>query len=59
MNNLAENKKGLFNFEILEKYQAGLKLTGPEVKSAKAGRINLTGSYVSLLRNPKTGRSEA
>ena len=59
MNNLAENKKGLFNFEILEKYQAGLKLTGPEVKAAKAGRVNLTGSYVSLLHNPKTGHSEA
>jgi SsrA-binding protein len=56
---LAENKKGLFDNEILEKWQAGLKLTGAEVKSAKAGRAELKGSYITLKMNPKTKRPEA
>ncbi|HSR89020.1 MAG TPA: SsrA-binding protein SmpB [Candidatus Udaeobacter sp.] len=46
--NLAENKKALFDYEILEKYEAGLVLSGQEVKSAKAGQINLKGSYVTF-----------
>jgi len=45
---LAENKKALFDYEILEKYEAGLALTGQEVKSAKMGQINLKGSYVTF-----------
>lgn len=48
MPNLAENKKALFDYEILEKYEAGLELTGQEVKSAKMGQINLKGSYVTF-----------
>ena len=59
MSILAENKKGLFNYEILEKYQAGLKLTGPEVKAAKGGHVNLSGSYVKLIANPKNSSTEA
>jgi len=42
----AENKKAGFDYEILEKFEAGLVLTGQEVKSIKAGHINLSGSYV-------------
>ncbi len=45
---LAENKKALFDYEILEKYEAGLVLTGQEVKSAKSGQIALKGSYVTF-----------
>ena len=45
---LAENKKALFDYEILEKYEAGLALTGQETKSAKMGQINLKGSYVTF-----------
>ncbi len=43
---LAENKKAYFNYEVLEKFEAGMVLTGQEVKSIKSGRINLAGSYV-------------
>lgn len=43
---LAENKRAYFDYEILEKYEAGLELLGQEVKSIKNGRINLAGSYV-------------
>lgn len=44
----AENKRGLFNYTELEKFQAGVMLTGQEVKSIRGGRVNLTGSYVVL-----------
>ena len=45
---LSENKKAYFDYEILEKFEAGIILIGQEVKSIKAGRINLAGSYVVL-----------
>lgn len=48
MSVLALNKKGRFDYDILETYEAGLKLTGAEVKSAKKGRVNLKGSYVTI-----------
>ncbi len=42
----AENRKALFEYEILETFEAGLVLFGAEVKSVKNGRMNLAGSYV-------------
>lgn len=48
MKTLSSNKKALHDYQLLEKFEAGIVLTGPEVKSVKAGQINLTGSYVSL-----------
>ena len=45
---LTENKKAYFNYQILEKFEAGISLIGQEVKSIKSGRINLAGSYVVL-----------
>jgi len=48
MPTLATNKKVLHDFQVLEKLEAGLALTGPEVKSVKKGQINLKGSYVSV-----------
>jgi len=44
----SENKKALFNYEVLEKFEAGMVLFGQEVKSIKTGHINLAGSYVTL-----------
>lgn len=46
MATLAENRKAYFNYEILEKFEAGLVLIGQEVKSIHQGRIQLSGSYV-------------
>lgn len=43
---LAENKKAYFNYQILEKLEAGLALLGQEVKSLKTRRVNLAGSYI-------------
>jgi len=45
---LAENKKAHFNFEILEKFEAGISLLGQEVKSLKAWGTNLAGTYVVI-----------
>ena len=39
-------KKAHFNYEILEKFEAGIELLGFEVKSVKAGKGSLEGSYV-------------
>lgn len=44
----SENKKALFDYEVLEKFEAGLVLFGQEVKSIRTGHINLAGTYVSL-----------
>ena len=43
---LAENKKAYFNYQILEKFEAGISLIGQEVKSIKTRGVNLAGSYV-------------
>lgn len=43
-----KNKKAIFDYEILDKYLAGLILTGPEVKSIRTGHVNLKGSYISI-----------
>ena len=44
----SENKKALFDYEVLETFEAGVVLFGQEVKSIKTGHINLSGSYVAL-----------
>lgn len=44
----AKNKKALFDYEILEKFEAGLVLTGQEVKSIRNGGAKLSGAYVTF-----------
>ena len=39
------NKKAYRNFELIEKFEAGLKLLGTEVKSLRGGQADLNGSY--------------
>lgn len=51
MNDLAINKLANRDYEILEKFEAGLVLTGQEVKSVRAGQMNLKGSYVTIARD--------
>ena len=45
---IVKNKEGLFDYRILENWQAGLVLSGPEVKSVKLGQISLKGSFVQI-----------
>jgi SsrA-binding protein len=42
---LAQNKKALFDYEILEHIEAGIALTGDEVKSLRKGGGNLVGAF--------------
>jgi len=45
---LAENKKAYYNYDILEKFEAGIVLTGQEVKSIKTRRASLAGNYIAI-----------
>lgn len=45
---LADNKRARFDYDIKESFNAGLVLSGPEVKSIKSGNVSLTGSYVTV-----------
>lgn len=45
---LCTNKKAYFNYEILDTFEAGLKLLGTEVKSLKDHGGNLLDAYISL-----------
>jgi SsrA-binding protein len=42
------NKKTTFNYEILERYEAGVVLFGYEAKALRSGKAHLTGAYVAL-----------
>ena len=42
---IAANRQAHFNYEILERYEAGLALTGTEIKSVRAGRVDLREAY--------------
>ncbi len=48
MSNIAENRRARFDYDILEKMEAGILLTGQEVKSVKKGSINLKGAYITF-----------
>ncbi len=49
MTDITTNKRALFDYEILDTYEAGIALRGFEAKAVKAGRMNLTGSF-ALIR---------
>lgn len=55
---ISENKKAYFNYQILEKFEAGISLIGQEVKSIKTRGVNLAGSYVILKGSTKKGHPE-
>ena len=42
----AENRKGRFEYEILDKYETGIELSGMEAKSIREGKMSLDGSFV-------------
>ena len=45
MSHYAENRKARFNYEILEKYEAGIELLGSEVKTVRGGQMSLEGAF--------------
>lgn len=48
---ITKNKKLFHDYDILEKYEAGIELWGAEVKSVKAGQAKLDGAYVLFHHN--------
>lgn len=48
---LAQNKKAYHDYDILEKFEAGIVLVGSEVKSVKAGKVSLKESYARFYDN--------
>lgn len=45
---IAKNKKARFNYELDERFEAGLQLTGTEVKSLRLGKASLVEAYVKI-----------
>ena len=45
------NKKAYFNYDIKDTFEAGIVLTGAEVKSVRDGRCNLADAYVKIIGN--------
>lgn len=50
MPDLASNDRARYDYELLEKLEAGLVLDGQEVKSAKTGHLKLKGAHVAFTR---------
>ncbi len=48
---ISKNKKARFNYEILERFEAGISLKGTEVKSIRNGNISLDESYAQVKDN--------
>ena len=48
---ICQNKKASFEYTFLEKYEAGIKLTGTEIKSIRAGKCNINDAYVIIKNN--------
>lgn len=47
---IVRNKKALFNYELIEKYEAGIVLLGTEVKSLREYSVNMSDSYASFKK---------
>ena len=47
-NTIAQNKRARFDYHLLESFEAGVSLAGWEVKALRAGKAELTDSYVLM-----------
>ena len=43
-----KNRRASFEYEFLEKFTAGIQLTGTEIKSVRAGKVNITDGFCFL-----------
>lgn len=46
-----KNKRAIFDFELVEKYVAGVQLAGTEIKSIRLGKASLVDSYCYFVKN--------
>lgn len=51
MNNIIENRKAYFNYTIGDKYTAGIKLIGTEIKSIREGKLNFNDSFCLFIND--------
>ena len=51
MNIITTNKKAYFDYDLLEKIEAGIVLNGSEIKAIRSGRVNLKGSHARIMQN--------
>jgi SsrA-binding protein len=47
---IASNRKARFDYELLDHFEAGMVLLGPEVKSLRAGHASLTDAYATVRK---------
>lgn len=45
---IAQNKKAFYDYEVFDRIETGIVLTGDEVKSARTGQVNLSGSFAHI-----------
>ncbi len=45
------NRKAYHDYEIIDKYEAGISLLGTEIKSVRKGKVQLKESYISFIKN--------
>ena len=43
------NKRAFFDYQLQDRIEAGIRLTGPEVKAIRLGHADLTGSHIKIL----------
>ena len=48
---MAQNKKAFHDYDILDRWEAGIVLSGDEVKAIRAGHVTLLGSYATFHKN--------
>lgn len=48
---ISKNKKVYFNYELLAKFEAGIILTGSEIKSIRLGEVSLQESHITFIKN--------
>jgi SsrA-binding protein len=48
---LSDNRQAGHNYFLMDRYEAGIALTGTEVKAAKAGKVQLRDAYASIEKN--------
>jgi SsrA-binding protein len=48
---ISDNKKARFDYHVVETFEAGMMLTGSEVKSLRANQVQLKDSYISFIGN--------
>lgn len=48
---ISQNKKAFYDYDILERIEAGIVLKGDEVKSLRAGHVSMVGSFATVHNN--------